>query len=353
MKSNPESNLAFGISGNEESTMEKLANVLTTGHSYLLVTHVHPDGDAVGSLLALQGILKDMGKKAVSFCESRIPPTFHFLEGAKDVLNNTKDIMLPFTDAVIFLDCGSIERGGTSLLEIIPPSLTIINIDHHVNEKPFGDISWVKPSASSTCEMLFDLFLFMNVRITPAVSTCLYTGILTDTGSFQFSNTSRKVLETAALLTSYGANPHRIAQYVFESSSPHKLLLLGRVLETLRYLRNYSIATARLTRKMFQETGAEAHDGEGFVNMLRQVGPVKVSVMFREDENGIIHVGLRSKGSIDVARFARQFGGGGHTNASACRLEGSIDSVEKVILSSLVAYLDAYDNTDNFRGDET
>lgn len=336
----------------EEVILTKIANMLETGERYLLVTHFHPDGDAVGSMLALQEVLERMGKKVKSFCESEIPPVFQFLNGAKKVLSNAGDIASFPADSVIFLDCGSIERCGKSFLKVLDPSIPVINIDHHVQETPFGDIFWVKTSSSSTCEMLFDLFLFMNVHFTPTISTSLYTGILTDTGSFQFSNTSKRVLEIAALLTSYGANPHRIAQHIFESSSPQKLLLLGKVLETLRYIRNYSIATARLTRKMLQDTDASVHDGEGFVNMLRQVEPVKVSVMFREDDNGVIHVGLRSKGRVDVAKFARQFGGGGHVNASACRIEGSIDSVEDIVLSALIAYLDEYDYANKAGNDE-
>ncbi|MCX7822975.1 MAG: bifunctional oligoribonuclease/PAP phosphatase NrnA [Syntrophobacterales bacterium] len=339
MESSFKLKLVSELTQDEELTLGKIANALIENRSYLLVTHINPDGDAVGSLLALQAVLRGMGKAVTSFCESTIPSVFHFLEGAKDILNDVKYAKVP--DVVVFLDCGSIERGGRSILSAIDPSSFVINIDHHVQEKPFGEISWVKTLASSTCEMLFDLFLFMGLPITPAVSTCLYTGILTDTGSFQFSNTSQRVLEIAALLTSYGADPHRIAQRIFESSSPQKLLLLGKVLETLRYFRNYTIATARLTKRMLKETGANVHDGEGFVNMLRQVESVKVSVMFREDDNGIIHVGLRSKGAFDVARFARQFGGGGHINASACRIEGSIEAVEDIIISSLITYLDS------------
>lgn len=328
------------IGEREDELLKKIAEHINSGTSYVLVTHVHPDGDAVGSILALQAVLKSMGKKVKSFCEDGIPSTFQFLEGAKDILSDVQDNPVSPSDTVIFLDCGAIDRCGKNLLKMLTPSNFIINIDHHIQENPFGNLFWVKTSFSSTCEMIFELLSFMNITITPDVAACLYTGILTDTGSFQFSNTSRKVLEIAATLTSYGADPHYIAEQIFESSPPQKLLLLGKVLETLRYLRDYTIATARLTKKMLQETGAKSQDGEGFVNMLRQVGPVRVSVLFREDDNGIIHVGLRSKGSVDVARFARKFGGGGHVNASACRIEGTIEAVEDLILPSLSNYLD-------------
>jgi len=322
-----------------ETNIKEIADALTDGTSYLLVTHFHPDGDAIGSLLALQAVLKGMGKKVVSFCESGVPPTFRFLEGAQEVLNDIERIPQLDNVTLVFLDCGSIDRCGKSLTKLLDIASYIINIDHHVQEEPFGDIFWVKSSASSTCEMLFDIFCFMGVPFTPVVSACLYTGILTDTGSFQFSNTSRRVLEIATSLVGFGVDPHKVAQQVFESSSPQKLILLGKVLDTLRYHRNYSIATARLTKQMFTETGATIHDGEGFVNMLRQVATVQIAVLFREEENGLIHVGLRSKGSIDVARFARKFGGGGHVNASACRVKGSIEDVEATIVSSLEAYL--------------
>jgi len=332
-----------------EMNIKKIADALTSGTSYLLVTHFHPDGDAIGAILALQAVLKGMGKKAISFCESGVPPTFRFLEGAQEVLSDLEHISQLDAVTLIFLDCGSIDRCGKSLTKLLDVASSIINIDHHVQEKPFGDIFWVKSSASSTCEMLFDLFCFMNVPFTPVIATCLYTGILTDTGSFQFSNTSRRVLEIATSLADFGADPHRIAQQVFESSSPQKLLLLGKVLDTLRYHRDYSIATARLTKKMITETGATIHDGEGFVNMLRQVATVQVAVLFREEENGLIHVGLRSKGTIDVAKFARKFGGGGHVNASACRVKGSIEDVEVAIVSSLEKYLSDMERGDGKR----
>ncbi len=321
--------------------LKKIKQVLETKNRYLLITHVRPDGDAVGSILAFREALRLMGKSVEAFCENAIPENFKFLEGAMEVKHKIDEIKGKPYDVVIFLDCGSMERGGKEIQHLINDSVTVINIDHHVNENPFGHICWVNTSASSTCEMIYEILSFVESPINEKVATCLYAGILTDTGSFQFSNTNQKVLEVAAKLVGLGANPRYIAENIFESSSPKKLILLAKVLETLKYSKDYKIASVRLTQNMIKSVGASPEDSEGFVNMIRQVKPVKVAVLFREDEGNIIHVGLRSKGSINVEKFARRFGGGGHVNASACRIKGDLAEVEKLILQSLEEYIDS------------
>lgn len=303
----------------------------------LIVTHVRPDGDAIGSLLALRLVLLSRGKRVVAFCEDPVPNNLGFLPGSDRIVHSVMDVSE--FDVVVFVDCGAPDRAGRSItLEKLAGTLTV-NIDHHVAENPFGDVYWVDREFSSTCEMLYEIFRQKGLEFTPDVATCLYTGILTDTGSFQFSNTTGRVLRIASSLVECGADPRAISENVFESATPQRLILLGKMLDTLRYHANYRIASARLTQAMLQETAATTMDSEGFVNMLRQVKTVRVGVLFREDQDRRIHVGLRSKGAVDVARFAKMFGGGGHVHAAACRLDGSIEDVEKLIIPALENYI--------------
>lgn len=315
-----------------------VAKELLSFDTYLILTHVRPDGDAIGALLALMLVLEEKGKKVEAVCEGGIPDYLLFLSGAERVLTDVSDYN--GFNAVVYLDCGAPDRAGEKYLPEKFPNAQAINIDHHVQEKPFGDIYWIQIGASSTCEMLFDIFAEWRIRINSNVATCLYTGISTDTGSFQYSNTTEKVLRIAANLVASGADPHFVATQVYESKTPESFFLLAKLLNSVSYYANYKIAVARLTKSILDEVGAADHDSEGFVNMLRQVKPVRVVVLLREDEDGLIRVSLRSKGAYDVAAFAREFGGGGHVNAAACKVRGRFEDVENIILPRLIALVD-------------
>ncbi len=325
----------MNMKNNEPS---QVVDSLFSFRSYLVVTHMRPDGDAIGSVLALKHALEDMKKDVVAHCIDPLPENLKFLPGS-DSIQRSVPANARF-DSVVFLDCGAPDRAGDHIRPEKIRNSVVINIDHHINDNPFGDLCWVDTSASSTCEMLYDIFFRAKITISSSIATCLYTGLLTDTGSFQFSNTTGRVLEIASKLVTYGADPQSIAQNVFESASPKRLLLLGKVLDTLRYHADFRIASAKLLRSMIDSVGASTTDSEGFVNMLRQVKPVKVAVLFREDNDGRIHVGLRSKDHYDVSSFAKRFGGGGHAHAAACRLNGTIDEVEGIILPALVEFVD-------------
>ncbi len=321
----------------KKNDLTHVADVLFTFSRYLVVTHLRPDGDAIGSLLALKKVLESTGKNVKAYCADPLPENLKFLPDADSITSSVPSC--GDFDVVVFLDCGAPDRAGSDVIPEKIKECTTINIDHHVNSDPFGDIYWIDTKASSTCEMLYELFKEAKVAISPPIATCLYTGILTDTGSFQFSNTTGRVLNIAAQLVTAGADPQSIAQNIFESASPQRLFLLSRVLNSLKYHADFRIATARLTRSMLAETGANTMDSEGFVNMLRQVKSVKVAVLFREEDNNRVHVGLRSKEHYDVSIFARRFGGGGHAHAAACRLEGNIDQVEQIILPALIDFV--------------
>lgn len=292
---------------------------------FLIVTHVHPDGDAVGSLLAMTFILRALGKQADPFSEDPIPTHCAFLPGAREILRERPDPSR--YDAAVMVDCGELSRVGKTMSDALLEIPFLINIDHHVTSKPFGDIFWPEVSASSTCEMLYELCTQIPIPLNPDIATQIYMGMLTDTGSFRFANTSQRVLEIAAQLAAAGARPDHIAQEAYDSASPERLHLLARVLSTVRFHSDNRIATAELSRAMFSETAASPSDTEGFIDHLRSVKSVQIAMLFREEGDSLVHVSLRSKGETDVSGFARERGGGGHRNAAACRISGSLSDV--------------------------
>lgn len=313
------------MSRERSQIVASIAEAIREKNRFLVATHVRPDGDAVGSLLGITFILRALGRQADAFSEGPIPHEYRFLPGAGEVLRPPADASR--YDAAVLVDCGELSRIGATLGGAVSQIPFLINIDHHSTSRPFGNIFWLEVSASSTCEMLFDLCTGIPVSLDSDIATQIYTGILTDTGSFHFSNTSRRVLEIAGRLAAAGARPDYIAEQVYDSSSPQRLRLLAKVLSTAAFHSDNRIATAEVTRSMFAETGASPSDTEGFINHLRSVKTVEVAMLFREESDATVHVSLRSRGKTDVSDFARKRGGGGHRNAAACRVAGSMYDV--------------------------
>lgn len=314
--------------------------VIDTGRRFAVATHVRPDGDAVGSVLALTTMLRLLGKSADPYCEDPPPPGHDFLDGVhqiRHVWNAAADY-----DTAILVDCGEFNRVGTVLAEPLSRVPVLVNIDHHVSHEVFGTVSWVDSKASSTCELLYDLAVFLDVPFTPELAAQLYTGILTDTGSFRFSNTTRKVLAIATDLVGHGAQPAFIAGQIYDSGSPQRLRLLARVLATVAFEAGHRLATAELSQAMFRETDTTRADAESFINHLRSVRTVLMAALFREERDGTVHVSLRSKDPVDVAAFARRYGGGGHRHASAFRTHGTLAHVRAVVTKEALEYLNGH-----------
>lgn len=317
--------------------MEAICEALRRYRRFAVVTHEHPDGDAVGSVLAMTTLLDRLGKEADPYCQDPFPPGHDFLPGTSRVRRGTDD---PGRyEAVVLVDCGEFSRVGPPLAEAFAHVPVVINIDHHVSRRPFGTFSWVEETASSTCEMLYELGLGLGIKLDETLASQLYMGLMTDTGGFRFSNTNQKVLEIAARLVAAGADPARIAAEVYESVSPQGLRLLAEVLNTVEFHAGERLAAAELTRSMLEKTGGTRSDSEGFINHLRAVKPVQIAILFKEEENGLIHVSLRSKGNADVASFAQSHGGGGHRRAAAFRTNGSMDAVRARIVREALGCL--------------
>ncbi len=295
--------------------MPEVVDAILKGRRFFVATHVRPDGDAVGSLLALTFMLRKLGREADPFCENPAPPGYEFLKGAETIRHEAPE--LSSYDTAVSLDCGDFQRMGTKLAEAAARIPVLINIDHHISRSPFGQVCWVDTAASSTCEMLYDLSCGLPLALDADIATQLYTGILTDTGSFHYTNTNRKVLEIASALVACGADPAAIAHNIYDSAPPQRLLLLAAVLSTVRFLADNRLATAELSQKMFNDTGTSPADSDSFINELRSVKPVELAMLFREGDDGLIYVSMRSKGRIDVAAFAQKHEGGG-ASAGGC-----------------------------------
>lgn len=314
-----------------------VVDAIVKRHRFLVVTHVRPDGDAAGSLLAMTFILRKLGKEADPFCEDPLPTGHDFLKGAGMIRHEAFDPS-PY-DAAVIVDCGDFQRVGSRLAEIVGRIPMLINIDHHVTNSPFGHVRWIETSASSTCEMLFDLADSLSVTLDPDIAAQLYTGILTDTGSFRFANTNHRVLEIAAKLVAAGVKPAFVAQNIYDSAPPQRLRLLAQVLPTVRFFLDDRLATAELTQKMFNDTGTSFVDSDSFINELRSVKPVEMAMLFREGNDGLIYVSMRSKERVDVATFARRHGGGGHRLAAAFRVPGAMEAVRSAITGEALSYI--------------
>lgn len=285
---------------------------------FILTSHARPDGDAIGSVLAAGQMLRELGKRVDIVLSDGVPHIYHGLPTWETI--QQKDRVQGGYEAALILECDSVKRTGVEGLDA--GGRLLINIDHHASARPFAHVNWIDPGACATAEMIFQLGKAAGVRITPEIATCLYTAVLTDTGSFCFQGTSEKTFALAQELVRAGADPARIAQRVYFANPESKMRLLGHALGSLR--RHGKLAWMVVDQGQMNECRAKEEDCEGLVNYALGIEDVEVAVFFRELEDGRFRVSLRSKGAVDVAKVAARFGGGGHECASGCSLDGPL-----------------------------
>lgn len=316
--------------------MDDLAQVLQEiqqRRRFLVTSHARPDGDAIGSTLALAQILRRMGKSAEIVLGDPVPLLYHPLPGSETIVRSSQ--VNGDYDAVIILECDSVQRTRLHGLE----NQFLINIDHHASSRPFANINWIDPSAVATAELIFRLAQAAQVKITPEIATCLYTAVLTDTGSFCYAPTNACTFELAKFLVEHGADPGKIAQNVYFSSPMSKMCLLGAALSRLE--RDGEIAWMSVTRHDMERFGALEEDCEGLVNYALSIAGIEVAIFFREVAHERIRVSIRSKGAVNVADIAQKFGGGGHQCAGGFSTEGPVEESAKRVLAELRAKIGA------------
>jgi phosphoesterase RecJ-like protein len=304
-----------------------ILDVLHRGQHFLVCSHERPDGDAVGSMLALGMVIEQMGKRADLVAADRVPPQYRQLPGA-DAIRTSRRIAGPY-DAAIVLECDSLERTRLRGLE----AFFLVNIDHHITGQDFAQLNWIDCSAASVGEMVYRLARAAGVAITAPMAQCLYTTILTDTGGFCYGNVRESTFALARELVHAGADPIVIAEEVYYSAPASKLLLLGVALRRLKH--EGRLAWLWVKHQDMQRTRATEADTEGIVNVGLSLAGVDAVAFLREAPDGHIRVSLRSKGTLNVAEIAVRLGGGGHQNASGCTLDGPLPRAQKQILAEL------------------
>lgn len=317
---------------------DKAIEVMKKGKRFLVVSHVSPEGDAVGSLLGVALALRSIGKEAVAYLEDPVPELFTFLPGAETVVHDL-DGAGAF-DATFAVDCGQKERLGKGFVELKEPG-TIVNIDHHATNDSFGDVNVIVPDASAAGELVYDLVKAAGIKITKDIAVNLYVAIHTDTGSFRYSSSTAESFIKAGDLVRCGAEPWDISRRIYENNPLRKYKLLGMVLSTLDLIdaadggNGIKIATLLVTKEMFSKAGAGKDDADGFVNYARGIEGVQVGMLLRETGTNQYKVSLRSKGDVDVALVSMAFGGGGHRNAAGFATEGTLEEIKGKVIAAI------------------
>jgi len=294
---------------------------------FVLTSHARPDGDAIGSALACCQVLRAMGKQADVVLHDGVPRIYRSLPFADQVLQ--ADRVLGNYEAAIILECDSIHRTRLQGLE----NRYLISIDHHVSGRPFADVNWIDPQAVATGEMVFRLAREAGTPFSPEIATCLYTALMTDTGSFMFQGTNEHTFALARELVLAGADPSHCARSIYFAHSVAKMRLLGEALRNLNTEGN--VAWTWVTQKQMELCDAKEEDCEGLVNYVLSIGEIEVAAFFRELPDGRFRVSLRSKGKLNVAHVAEGFGGGGHECASGCSVDGPLVQATNQVLDRI------------------
>ena len=308
-------------------SLNTILEVLRNGERFLVCSHSRPDGDAVGSILAMGMLLEQMGKHADLVTSDGVPAIYRGLPGARSIRHALR-VHGPY-DAAILLECDGLERARLRGLE----NFFLINIDHHISGRAYAQLNWIDYGAASVGELVYRLVKAIGATVTPEMATCLYTTILTDTGGFTYGSIRASTFGLARELVIAGADPVAIAHDVCYSSPTSKALLLGAALGNLK--REGRLAWLWVTDQDMVRTCAAEEDCEGIVNVAVGISGVEVAVFLRELPERSVRLSLRSKGKVNVAEIAERLGGGGHGNASGCTLAGPLSRALDEILREL------------------
>lgn len=293
---------------------------LKNAKTVLLASHIHPDGDAIGSLVALGLALSQMGKKVTMFNECPVPKVYRFIEGVGDITMEVDDFKN--FDTAIILDCADLIRIGDRAKDVsqIP---VVMNIDHHATNTGFGHFQKIKTTACATAEIVYSILKSLDIQISTDMAEAIYVGVLTDTGSFRFSNTTKEAFDISKEMVRLGADPYKVADHIYGTYSLGSIKLLHKILGSIEVSQNGKLSILSLTQDMIDETGTHPEDIIGLVHYAKHIKDVKVAALIQEapetgkcDNGTLFHVSLRSDGSVDVGSIASNYGGGGHPNSA-------------------------------------
>jgi len=311
--------------------VNNIADILKKGKRFFLASHKDPDGDAIGSLLALGEALLLSGKEVVLFNEGPIPDSMSFLVGVQRIVNTFNPESESEFDALCILDCGKLERLGgiSSNIHNIKP---LINVDHHANNSQFGDLNLVDTHSSSVGEIIYRLIKLADLPMNENIAENIFVAIQTDTGSFRYGNTTREAFIIASEMLEWGVSPWKISRKVMDEYSLKKLRLLELTLKTIEIFHAGKVGLITVTQQMLSKTKADNFDSERFVDYPRFISGVEIGALIKELGKDYYKFSLRSNDWVNVADLAYHFGGGGHPKAAAFTRHGSLDSIKQEFL---------------------
>lgn len=312
----------------------QIVEALCARRRFVLSSHSRPDGDSIGSQLAMAYALQAMGKEVTVVNADPAPPPLMAFPGVPEIRIATSadgDF-----DAAIIMECGDLKRTGVTGLE----RFFVINIDHHPGNTGFGQINWFNAGAAACAEMVYEVVRALDVPLSKTIATHIYLAILTDTGSFHYSSMSARTFDICRECLEAGVDPAQVARMVFDSNNLGRLKLFGAVLNLMQIDPSGRIATLHVDHEMTLAAGGTYEDTEGLVNMPLTVKNIVASVFFKQEQGNEYRVSLRSKGDIDVNAIAKAYGGGGHKNASGCTLTGALDELQTTLARQLEGAID-------------
>lgn len=314
--------------------MKQIINHLKKSKRVLIASHIQPDGDAIGASLGIGLALEALKKDVQIFNESTLPAVYNFLPSIHRIKSDPGD--LAAYDTAVITDCSDLQRIG-GVAETVSRIPTVINIDHHITNTRFGHYQCIDAKASATAEIVYRIIRRLDLPITTAMAYAIYTGIMSDTGSFRFSNTTPEAFRICHEMVEYGADPHQVAHHVYETISLNRIKLLNMLFDTIEISDDGRLSIMTLTQNMLQVTGTEITDVNGLINYAKRIENVRVAALLYERANrrqpgratSHFHVSLRSDGTVNVALIASAFGGGGHPTAAGFDIYSSLSDVKK------------------------
>ncbi|MDD2585209.1 MAG: bifunctional oligoribonuclease/PAP phosphatase NrnA [Syntrophomonadaceae bacterium] len=312
------------------NSIAEIADQLTKRGKFTLTGHAIPDGDCIGSLLALYMFLKQLQKDVQVVLQDPLPPQYQYLNCADQV--KLPEQLSGSLGTVIFLDCSDEQRVGEHLVDKLVENQGTINIDHHATNEFFGDYNYVNPVAAATAEIIYNILQELNANITPEMADALYAGIIMDTGKFLNTNTTAETMKIAGGLLDKGADVDKARIQLFESKLWGEMLVLRQGLQNLEISDDGKYAWIKLTYQEVKDIGGLDLHPEGIINYTRMIKGVEVGVLFRETSPGVVKIGFRSRGKVDVAALAKGFGGGGHKLAAGASRQGNLEEVCNMVI---------------------
>lgn len=307
--------------------------------NFVVCGHPYPDGDSIGSGVAMCELLEAMGKRAHGILFASLPDRYSFLRGSEK-MTVFPEGMPDVPGALVCLDVGSVDR-IQGLLDALPDNIPTLNIDHHTSNSGFGTVAWNTVALSSVGEMIYVIIKESPVAFSEMIAEALYVAIVTDTGRFSYRNTRPETLEACADLLKYGVECTTVYENIYENGTHNRLQLLARTLATVETAFGASVSWMSITQDMYEETETLMHDSYEFIDLLKSVAGTTIAILFRELEDGRIKMSVRSEGTLSAHELCAKFGGGGHRCAAGTIIKGDLRSVIEDVIAELKEMLES------------